>query len=380
MKGRCNMVDYEGPRCIEEYELPELINLLNLVFRSDGGDMASDYPRHVAMSNRENVRIIKMGGKIVAHVATSVRPVNLSGIQTYEAGIGAVATHADARGLRLASVLMQDAVERSVEQGADIMLISGDLGVYRRMHAVDCGRFNQVKIDRTYVEASGDFSISPAQENHIDDIINLWSTLPTRYILPREDWIALFDCKTIMDKPSDWWVVHHDGNLCGMGIIKQEAAELTLQDWAGQTEALQAAASFWFDHYKNESLTYVPSSANLLPLNWKKASQGLRTLYEGTVLVIQAQRFLKRAEALIIERIGEQAFADLKIEAQEQSATFEYKGERLEFQNAGELTHLFFGHPEIDILSDRLPHDSPLYKIMSRIFPIPLVWYGVGYV
>ncbi len=374
------MVDYQGPRCIEEHELPELINLLNLVFRSDGGCMGSDYPRHVAMSNRQNVRIITMGGKIVAHVATSVRPIILGGIPTYEAGIGAVATHADARGLGLASILMQDAVERSVEQGADIMLISGDLGVYRRMHAVDCGRFNQVKIDRTYLEASSGFDISPAQENHIDEIISLWATLPTRYILPREDWIALLACKKTMDKPSDWWVVHHDGELCGMGIVTQEKSGLNLLDWAGYSEALQAAASFWFDHYKNESLTYVPSSANLLPLSWQKGSQGLRTFYEGTVLVIQAQRFLQRAESLIIERIGETAFADLTIEAQEQSASFEYKGERLELQNGGELTHLFFGHPEIDILSDRLNHDSPFYKIMSQIFPLPLVWYGVGYV
>ncbi|MGC9328307.1 MAG: GNAT family N-acetyltransferase, partial [Candidatus Hinthialibacter sp.] len=211
------MANYEGPRCIEEHELPELIDLLNLIFRPKGGDMGREYPRHVAWSNRENIRIIKENGRIVSHVATSIRPVCLSGISTWEAGIGAVATHPNGRGKGYASILMQDAVERSVEQGVDIMLISGDLGVYRRMHAVDCGIYPVVKIEQENLQESPGYFISELKDEDLGEVIELWKTLPTRYLLPREDWEALSRCKHVMDKPSQWWTVRLDNELIGFG-------------------------------------------------------------------------------------------------------------------------------------------------------------------
>ncbi len=373
------MNEYEGPRCIEESELPELIQLLNLVFRPHGGDMGCEYPRHVAWSNRENVRIVKQNGKIVSHVATSIRPVILGGISTWEAGIGAVATHPDGRGKGFASILMQDAVRRSVEQGADIMLISGDLGVYRRMHAVDCGIYPVIKISKNRLHTNSAFSVSPAQDTDIDSIVSLWTTLPTRYMLPREDWVALSQCRHVMDKPSDWWMVRLGIEPVGFGIVHQEGSELWLLDWAGHPDALEAAAAFWIDRYQAETLVYISVKEKTIPISWKQQIEQIRSFY-GTVLVINARRFLSRARSLLEEKIGTTDYAQLSIHAEEQSASFELDDECVEFVNGGELALLFFGHPTEDIVSRKLPVDSKLRSILKRMFPVPLVWYGIGYV
>lgn len=373
------MANYEGPRSIEDRELPELIDLLNLVFRPNGGDMGRDYPRHVALSNRENVRIIRQEGKIVAHTAVSIRPICLSGISTWEAGIGAVATHPEARGHGFASILMADAQRRSIEQNADIMLISGDNGVYRRMHAVDCGRFPVVKIGKNLPKTNPALTFSKADEQDIGAIIQLWETLPTRYLLPREDWQELLQCKLVMDKPSEWWMVHLGNELIGFGIAHRVDSELRLLDWAGHPNALDAAAAFWFNQYEIETLTYIPSSIILLPLHWRDHIRQIRA-FDGTVLVIEAQRFLQRAESFIAEKIGEDLLRRLRIEAKPQWARFECEGEQVEFENGGELAHLFFGHPTEDILAKKLCAKSTLYSILKRIFPVPLVWYGIGYV
>ncbi len=374
---------YEGPVSIQKNEIQELIDVLNFVFRADGGDMAADYPRHLGVNNVDNIRVIRQGGKIVSHVATSIRPVLLGGIPTKVAGIGAVATLPEARGQGLASILMDDAVKLSIEQGADIMLISGDLGLYRRMNAVDCGCYPEVKIKKEELAPFSDIVkeliIDQVIEDDIDKIISLRSTLSTRYMLPREDLVELLKCKMVMDKPSDWWLIRNYQDAVGFGVIHQKGKELFLLDWVGRPSVLNGATGVWFEIYEANRLTYVPVHISFVPLAWHGFIQQ-EHCFDGTVLVINAKRFLKRAMDYLAERIGETNCKRLKIKASEQQATFKLGKEEVEFINGGELARFFFGEPNGMILSERMQENSELYHLLNQAFPIPLVWYGIGYV
>ncbi|HOJ59589.1 MAG TPA: GNAT family N-acetyltransferase [bacterium] len=373
------MPDYEGPVSITAPELPELIALLNQVFRPQGGDMGREYARHVGMNNLENIRVIKQHGKIVSHVAVSVRPVVLGGIPTWVAGIGAVATHPEARGQGFASILMEDAVKRSVAQGADIMLISGDLGVYRRMHAVDCGCYPVVQIGTGEAQLSNRLAVAEMRVSDLPDMTALWATLPTRYLLPREDLEALFQSKWVMDKPTDWWMVRDERNPVGCGIVHHRADILMLLDWAGHPAALEHAAAWWMERYGVNSLTYIPSAMSLLPLAWHSRIQEYRR-FDGTVLVIHARRFLERARPFLAERIGETCLEKLQIEAEDQRMEIALGSEKIELAHGGELALLFFGRAGEDFLASKVSKDSKLYEVLNRTFPVPLVWYGIGYV
>ncbi len=373
------MVEFDGPVSIKADERDELLDLLNLVFRPDGGDMGHDYPRHLGLNNRDNIRVMKMSGRIVSHVATTVRPVNLGGIQTKVAGIGAVATHPDARGHRLASLLMKDAILRSVQQGADIMLISGDEGIYRRLHAAECGRFKHVVVGKESVAPLTGFSMQPMNENDIETAITLRKLLAVRYLLPREDIEALLQCKIVMDEPSDWWMVYHEGKPVGFGIIHAAKEAIQVMDWAGSCEALQAAATLWMDHYSLEKIHYTAAYESLIPATWYPFIQKTRP-FEGTVLVINAKRLLQRAGAFICERLGERVMERMGIEAGEQKVSFKYENESIEFQNGGELANVFFGHPSYDIVGERAKGKETLAHVLKETFPLPLVWYGLGYV
>ncbi|MEW6236957.1 MAG: GNAT family N-acetyltransferase [Candidatus Omnitrophota bacterium] len=373
------MTDYEGPVSIQDNELEELIGLLNLVFRPHGGDMGENYPRHVGANNLENIRVIKTGGRIMSHVAASVRAVTLGGIATKEAGIGAVATHPDARGKGFASILMIDAVARSVQQGADIMLISGDLGVYRRMNAVDCGVFPCFRLERDDLTITSDFWLEPVNRRNLVDAIALLESASVRYLLPYEDLEALLKSRFVMDKPCDLWIVRRGGEAVGFGAIHHKGSELAILDWAGHPDALQAGAWLWFNEYKAERLTYIPPSVFMAPLAWRPFIRE-RRCFDGTVLVINAQRFLERARDFLTVRLGEVAMKSLRIEAGEQWARFQLGENAVEFANGGELALLFFGYPTKDILAERIPQKNELYHLLHQAFPVPLVWYGIGYV
>lgn len=372
------MPNYEGPLSITEQDFQDVVDLINRVFRPNGGDMSRDYSRHVSLSNADNVRVIKQHGRVVSHVATSIRPVCLNGIVTKVAGIGAVATHPDARGQGFASLLMRDAVERSVAQGADIMLISGDEGIYKRMHAVECGRFPELRLSKNHCQLLDQVEIALAGDD-IDAIIRLWDTMPTRYILPREDWEALAQCKHVMDKPSDWWLARFHNRPVGAGMVHRAGTELSILDWAGHPSALEGAAAFWFDHYRVETIRYTAAMESILPLSWRAAVERIRC-FEGTVLVIEAQRFMERAKEFCVQRIGEQNFRKLNISGSEQELVFRLDDEELRFINGGAIAQLFFGHRELNILDRNPAADTELMRLLRAIFPIPLVWYGVGYV
>lgn len=373
------MSSYEGPMSVRAEELPELYALLNQVFRPERGNMECEYPRHVGLNNLDNVRVVKQDGKIVSHVATTVRPVNLCGIQTAVAGIGAVATHADARGQGLASVLMQDAVERSRAQGADVMLISGDEHIYLRMHAAYCGRYVEVKVDKRACGSRLNVSLLEANEGDLQEIVRLRMTHPVRYLFPLEDLRALLKCRFAFDMPVSWWLIRIDEEIAGWAVIHPRGEDLLLVDWAGSVEAIQEAAGVLIDYYEANTCTYIAPHISLIPLPWRRHILRIR-LFEGTVFIIHAGRFLQRARAYFIERIGEEIYGSLQIQGDEQRVIFRYQNEEVVFEDGGELAMLFFGHPERDILREKVPAENNLSEMLSRMFPIPLVWYGIGYV
>ncbi len=341
--------------------------------------MSQGYPRHIGENNLANIRVIKQKGKIVSHVATSIRPVTLGGIHTRVAGIGAVATAPSARGQGFASILMGDAVRRSIEQGADIMLISGDENIYLRMNATCCGRFSEVRVSRKQLGNSELISIKPATADDLDAIIPLRQQLPIRYLFPREDLHALLQCQLAMDKPVDWWVAQYGGKVAGWAVVHQKENVLYLIDWAGSPDVLEQTAGLLADQYQTDTFVYTAPHENMLPIQWLPLIHETRT-FDGTVLILDARRLLERAQEFLVERAGEETCNRLEINAEEQEVEFFWDEQRISFDNSEELALLFFGHPERNILNEKLKPESELYQVLQGIFPMPLVWYGIGYV
>jgi len=259
------------------------------------------------------------------------------------------------------------------------MLISGDLGVYRRMNAVDCGVFPCFRLEKDDLNIMPDFWLEPVNRGNLASVVPLLENASIRYLLPYEDLEAILQCRFVMDKPSDLWIVRRGHEAVGFGAIHHADSEIAILDWAGHPDALQAGAWLWFNEYQAERLTYIPPTAFMAPLAWRPFIREKRC-FDGTVLVINAQRFLERARDFLTVRLGEGAMNSLRIEAGEQWARFSLGKDNVEFANGGELALLFFGHPEKDILSERIPQKNELYHLLRQAFPVPLVWYGMGYV
>ncbi|HOE12955.1 MAG TPA: GNAT family N-acetyltransferase [bacterium] len=361
-------------------EIPQLIDLLNLVFRPQGGNMGREFPSLLREENLEQLRVIVEDGTIVAHVGMTLQDAILGGIPTRICNIGAVSTHPDSRGKGYATQLMEDAVQHARSRGADIMLISGKRGLYRRMNAVECGLFPFLALTEQEVE-SAFLDARRVKEEDLPQVAAVRQCESTRYLLSLEELRILFRGGYAMCRPVEWWLFSKDGIPCAFGVISKETGDgetrLQLIEWKGDAEALRSAWITWSRTHRTNRIDVVVTSPMNLPASWRSHIEK-RITFSGTALVLHARRFLERARPMLTERSD--LFSSMKIEAGETALRFLMKGDSLRLNNGGEIAELFFGVPGRNVASEKTRPGSALAEALRQMFPIPLVWYGIAYI
>lgn len=141
--------EFEGPRStrIEEYE--EVINLINLVFRTTKNQppqMEEEYPLLLNRLNINNLLIILSDGKPVSHVGKRYSElISPNGILKI-ASLGSVCTHPDYRGRGLATTLIKYSFNKAEKDMMDMVLISGRNPIYKKAGCQNVEGFSQFEI------------------------------------------------------------------------------------------------------------------------------------------------------------------------------------------------------------------------------------------
>ena len=108
----------DGPRAIEPREDEEIVDLINGLFREGTGqDVRTDYPLVYEPTMLKNRRIVKVDGKIVAHVPVLPREVVGGGDRFTVGMISATLTHPDYRHRGYATLCLRDCVRTMEEEG-----------------------------------------------------------------------------------------------------------------------------------------------------------------------------------------------------------------------------------------------------------------------
>ena len=187
------MPSVEGPRAARAEEFAATIDLINLVFRTSQGvppTMVQDFPLLLTPHNRESLRIVLQDGHPVSHVGICVRAALVAGRRLTIGSIGAVCTHPAARGRGYASLALRDAIAVLDTLPADVMIVSGDLDLYRRAGCVDAGQTNSYMLRRALgLPRPQGLTISTAWQ--LDDLIRVHQREASRFVRPREDWEAV---------------------------------------------------------------------------------------------------------------------------------------------------------------------------------------------
>ncbi len=245
----------QGPLGCTKTELPELIDMVNAVFRPDGAqNIFTDYPLVYGDENLANIRLIRVGGAIAAEVPFLAWPVEHAGCRIKVGIISATATHADHRmrghGLRC----LNSCVQRMTELGVDLSVLWTRVPTFRFYHhaayeavgdqgaTFDCTRADAARFgDGGHTIATYD----PNTRQFLANIQSLHTSGPTGIVRTTEQaatLLALPRLKTLLalreNQPAAYLCVSASSNKAGIieGAGDPPALETLMQHALTQLE------------------------------------------------------------------------------------------------------------------------------------------------
>ncbi len=192
----------DGPRACRPEEFDETIDLINQTFRA-GSDqnIRTDYPLIFNQEKLEYMRILKVDGKVVAHVPVAPRQV-VAREDTFKIGIiSPTITHPDYRGRGYATLCLRDCIrimEKNQWPVAVLWTVEPTFPFYHHsdFEAVGCqGRVYRLQPRDEALFAAGPFAIAPfVPDNplHLDALIRIHDAEPHRIDRSRPEYLALF--------------------------------------------------------------------------------------------------------------------------------------------------------------------------------------------
>lgn len=170
----------DGPRACLPSDDVEIVDLINKLFREGTGqDVRTDYPLLYDPDRLAYRRVIKMDGKVVAHVPVLPREVIVDEDAFTVGLISATLTHPDYRQRGLATLCLRDCVRIMEEEGWPVSVLwTGEATFPFYQHsgweAVGSqGRVYRVRNDEADLFQTGTYDVvhyAPTDQRHVDAV------------------------------------------------------------------------------------------------------------------------------------------------------------------------------------------------------------------
>ena len=238
----------DGPRACTKADLEDALALINSVFRAGTDqDVRIDYPMVYHPSAMHLQRIVRVDGKLVAHVPVAPRGV-ISGDDSFTAAmISATVTHADHRHHGYGTACLMSCIRTMEEEGWPVSVlwtmertfpfyqqagyeaVASQGWVYsvgpEDLGALPDGRFGVVEYDA-------------ADLGHLDAIMGMHETEPLRIARSHTDYEALFSLPKVST-----FLATDGGGFAGYLMYGESSNKPGLIEAGGPVEAVEALAS-----------------------------------------------------------------------------------------------------------------------------------------
>lgn len=142
----------EGPRACGLYEVAATLDLLNQVFFPEEPRMGQVLPHVATEENREQMRIIKVNGRVVAHTGLYVSEIATGRGTLRLGGLWSVCCHPDYRRRGLGEQCMRDAMSHMQNLGCDLGYLGTGIDAwYRKFGWEYAGRGYTFELNRSNV-------------------------------------------------------------------------------------------------------------------------------------------------------------------------------------------------------------------------------------
>ncbi|MEM1009880.1 MAG: GNAT family N-acetyltransferase, partial [Myxococcota bacterium] len=202
-------------------EWDELFDLLNRCFRPQGGRMQDCFPHFLCTANRKNLWVFAQQGRIHAHIGMLHCMWHLHTTTLHVGRIGAVCVAPELRNQGIGQQLFAHAKQQARQQSLDLLVISGQSGIYTRQGAEQCGKISTFTFEVQRLPSSTFNGIRPFRKADLPRWKALYSAKPVRF--SRDNWDILLG-----DQIVPW---ARNVTQCAWNILQHERIVATLVTW-----------------------------------------------------------------------------------------------------------------------------------------------------
>ncbi len=388
---------FDGPRLLRLGELVASNRLFHICFDMPESDNETDLFADYVAPKHGGTYVVAHEGKLVSQIGTFHHRIQVYDGTIQTGSIGGVCTHPDYRGRQLASHLLEYCTQQLVDEGANLMLISGARGTYTRLGNVPHGRYL-------------DFSIKPKQGRRrsmpLDLVVRkatsadtlicsmLYQAEPVHFVRQHSDFsAALHDPARNEYIHTDQWIVERAGQALAYLFLgnpyeyELEAGIRHVAEYAGSRLALA------------DAIDTIMITSTLQELSWPVAWQDIELTqllqdsgYQGTVTPLNGQTlriinfpaFMADLRPILRARLDANLLRGLRFEqsgpllgglgADRYAIT--RGSDRLEVDGAA-MTRLILGSTDGAPESIRPP--GALAEVVAALFPLPSFLPGLNY-
>jgi len=366
----------EGPRQALPEDLPSIAELTDHVFMQDKmGVMGDLFPRLFHRDNAENLFIFSENGRVVSHAGMVERKARIGECELHVACLGAVSTYDEYRGRGLATQLVDAALDKARRDGVDVMLISGDRTLYRRIGAMPVGcdlRCFAGTHARNGLH-NPRLRLRKANENDLAACAAAYNEKPARFVRPLLDWQDRIQSNAAAEGWHHLLIVEEDGVFRAY-IAVNRAPERSFGDVAefgGSPEAIAGALRSVSDTTGEQSLkiTLQRHDEVLCDLLTRAGVAFVPVSVDGSWTIVNFTRLIERLYPWVRQQAGKKAAASLEGIERGKTCLVTMQDKTL-ILSRNEAAEMIFGG--VSCPSPPPPFDA--------VFPMPTIAYGIGYV
>jgi len=366
----------EGPRGTRPEEYEKTLALAQSIFQR--ADLAKDYALEWNQGNCENLRIILINDKPIAHVGFSQREAFILGNRVTMGLIGGVCCHPDYRNRGFAGACLQDAIAQLTRRGTTLMPVSGRRTLYFRHHCACAGVQYQATISRDKLPDSppAGISVRPYSREMLDALLRIYQLEPIRYIRSKDVFAMLMErgpteVVFIGDRP--------------IAYLKSRGAEqsddgsrrLSLYELTGPREMIVASLPAIAQRENADKIVLYPLYGTDEAVHIALANIGVTVerseALAGTVRIINFPLLMEQMSHYFRERLGDD-FEKLIYYEQDGKFVFGFGRQRFELKDRTALALFILGPQQP---KDAIEPPGGVLGDMSRsVFPMPYVFPG----
>jgi predicted N-acetyltransferase YhbS len=371
------------PRVARIDEIARLVDLSDRNFRKPGQtSMGIAYANLFAKENADHLLVMEADGKLTTLVGLLQTDLTVEGCSIRVVSMGSVCTDPAYRGRQYADTLFKMSVEKCVEDGAHLMLVSGNRSLYLRNDCVEVGA-----VKRFTIQSSEQllglraeemcFTVRAFEEpQDLPCILALMNKEAAFYTRTEEELALLIRSAAVLSNDSAeqlLWIACNktdeaEGYIVFGPMEKNGGLSIEVIEYAGSDNAviyLLQQMSVRFGEYQ----LHVPVMGDRPVLSEILASTGcpfIETHIPGTIRMINFLSFWSSLQPYMVLRIGEEALSELLLTETSNGYRVQYRGQTHAVDNRG-ATRLVFNGPQITAPGE-------LKDILGKLFPLNWVY------